>query len=338
MAMAAKLHLPERQLDALERDDYQQLPPPAFVRGYLRAYARELEIDSDDIVAAYDALGPDAEDPALRPVEGNRAPGGPLATAASLAVLALVVAAAFAGWWWQQRDAGDAAPAAGEPAAESPAESGEGSDAADGPTETASNAAGEAEGETGDAMGNADAAAETTASETATASADTGQETDAEAGGSTASAGSGQGAGEGDATASPQAEAAATEEAPADQNQDEAGGDDEPTSDYEPPAATSSAEAAVAPPASEGPDTLVVEVAGRSWIEIRDARDRRLVYTLYSGDAPLRLRGWAPFDVFLGNSPAVRLRFGGEFVPKGGFTRSNNTARFLVDAEGARRR
>ncbi len=79
-------------------------------------------------------------------------------------------------------------------------------------------------------------------------------------------------------------------------------------------------------------------MAGRSWIEVYDGRGRQLVYTLYTGDAPLRLRGWAPFDVFLGNSPDVRIRYEGEAVTKSAFTRSDETARFLVDADGARRR
>jgi cytoskeleton protein RodZ len=351
MAMAAKLHLPERRLDALERDDYQQLPPPAFVRGYLRAYAHELEIDSDEIVAAYDALGVDAGDPALRPIEGNRGPGGALATAGSLAVLALVVVAALAGWWWQQRDRGDAAPDGAEPVAESPADSGAGSGDADGatgddatPAQAESSATGETEGGAGsttqagsDAVGSDDGAVgEPNGSGTATASADGGQDAGDGAGGTSASEATSEGADDGAATASEQPEAGAAQEARA--GREGADNAQASASEYQPPSATRSAEAALAPAASEGPDTLVVEVAGRSWIEISDARDRRLVYTLYSGEARLRLRGWAPFDVFLGNSPAVRLRFAGDFVAKQAFTRSNNTARFVVDAEGARRR
>jgi len=115
-------------------------------------------------------------------------------------------------------------------------------------------------------------------------------------------------------------------------------GTEQAAAEYEPPDITASAEAATAPAAAEGPDTLVLSMDGRSWIEVEDARGRQLVYTLYSGSAPLRLKGWAPFNVFLGNSPAVGIEFNGESVEKSAFTRSDHTAAFLVDAGGARRR
>ncbi|MDZ7749818.1 MAG: DUF4115 domain-containing protein [Halofilum sp. (in: g-proteobacteria)] len=91
-------------------------------------------------------------------------------------------------------------------------------------------------------------------------------------------------------------------------------------------------------PRPRGRTCVELRLDGRSWIEVTDARGRELVYTLYTGSEPLQLRGWAPFDVFLGNSPAVEVRFGGEAVEKSAFTRSDNTARFLVDGRGARRR
>lgn len=54
--VASHLHLREELIDALERDDYQQAPQFVFIRGYLRAYAKYLELSGDDIVAAFDSL------------------------------------------------------------------------------------------------------------------------------------------------------------------------------------------------------------------------------------------------------------------------------------------
>ncbi len=47
------LNLRRDQLDALESNDFQKLPGDAFVRGYIRAYARWLQIDSDELLAVY---------------------------------------------------------------------------------------------------------------------------------------------------------------------------------------------------------------------------------------------------------------------------------------------
>ncbi|MCZ7597367.1 MAG: helix-turn-helix domain-containing protein [Gammaproteobacteria bacterium] len=43
--VAANLNLRVSVIEALERDDYGDLPGPTFVRGYIRAYARLLGID-----------------------------------------------------------------------------------------------------------------------------------------------------------------------------------------------------------------------------------------------------------------------------------------------------
>lgn len=85
-----------------------------------------------------------------------------------------------------------------------------------------------------------------------------------------------------------------------------------------------------------GPDMLVLTIDGESWIEVHDDREQRLVYTLYSGQERLEIRGWAPFEVFLGNAPAVDVSFDGETVDTGPFVRANDTARFVVNGEGAR--
>ena len=53
IAAATKIQL--RFLEALEQDNYDQLPPTPFVVGFLRSYAQCLSLAPNDIVAAYHA-------------------------------------------------------------------------------------------------------------------------------------------------------------------------------------------------------------------------------------------------------------------------------------------
>lgn len=62
--VAQRLKLRVRQLDALERGDWEALPGRAFVRGTLRAYARLLEVDIEPLLKA---VGGFAQAEELRP-------------------------------------------------------------------------------------------------------------------------------------------------------------------------------------------------------------------------------------------------------------------------------
>jgi len=51
--LSGELRIPRRYLDALEDDDYDQLPPQVYVRGFVRAYARALDLDERTWVEGY---------------------------------------------------------------------------------------------------------------------------------------------------------------------------------------------------------------------------------------------------------------------------------------------
>lgn len=53
--LALRLRLDTRVLKALERDDFENLPEPMFVKGYIRSLAKELNIDAETILSAYEA-------------------------------------------------------------------------------------------------------------------------------------------------------------------------------------------------------------------------------------------------------------------------------------------
>lgn len=54
--VAQQLHLDPRLVEALEGNDYEHLPEPIYVSGYLRNYARLLGLPEEEIVGAYHQL------------------------------------------------------------------------------------------------------------------------------------------------------------------------------------------------------------------------------------------------------------------------------------------
>lgn len=107
--VAQALKLSVRQLDALESGRHEALPGPAFVRGFLRNYARHLGVDPEPVLAALGAGAPASVD--LTPVsnaEGDMPTGAGarfnLLPAALVAVLLLAVmfAGNYFGWFETQ--------------------------------------------------------------------------------------------------------------------------------------------------------------------------------------------------------------------------------------------
>lgn len=128
---AKALRLSPRHILALERDDYEHLPEPTYVRGYLRSYAQLLGLPADEIIASYNSLSV-----AHRPADlGKLSPPQQLTSdhrlvrLGSFAVLGLFVGLA-ALWWYGHEERlppapvpltgmpdGGVATAGGEPAA-----------------------------------------------------------------------------------------------------------------------------------------------------------------------------------------------------------------------------
>ncbi len=59
--VAAKLKLTGRQVEALEAEDMSHLPNEVFVRGFVRNYARLVDVDADSLIAPVDAQAAVAE-------------------------------------------------------------------------------------------------------------------------------------------------------------------------------------------------------------------------------------------------------------------------------------
>ena len=51
--IAARLHLRVHVIQLLEADDYSNMPDPVFVKGYLRAYAKLVELNADPLLEIF---------------------------------------------------------------------------------------------------------------------------------------------------------------------------------------------------------------------------------------------------------------------------------------------
>jgi cytoskeleton protein RodZ len=74
-AIATQLNLDIRTVEALEQGDPAKLPAPIFVRGYLRGYARLVDVREDEVLDIYRAQAP--QEPTPRPIGMARAPMRP---------------------------------------------------------------------------------------------------------------------------------------------------------------------------------------------------------------------------------------------------------------------
>lgn len=67
--MASQLHLSQAMIAALEVDDFDNLPGPVFVQGYLRKYSRLLGVNENAVIEAYQSLFPVSDE---LPIQGSQ--------------------------------------------------------------------------------------------------------------------------------------------------------------------------------------------------------------------------------------------------------------------------
>lgn len=79
-------------IEALEADRYDLLPPRTFVKGYLRSYAKLVDVEETSVLAAFEKQQPE---PAMERVRAATAGAGPVATGARLKWLALLIVVAL---------------------------------------------------------------------------------------------------------------------------------------------------------------------------------------------------------------------------------------------------
>ena len=110
-SIASQLHLANRIIEALERDDLDVLPPMAYTRGYYRAYARTLGIDETRVLSLLDDIDikPDtrsAHEPGIRVTStvsrSSRSSAAPGYAVLAIALIIILVVAGVGAWWFSQ--------------------------------------------------------------------------------------------------------------------------------------------------------------------------------------------------------------------------------------------
>lgn len=120
--VATQLRLDRRTVRALEENEFQHLPAPTFIRGYIRSYARLLGLPPGPILEAYDYQG--FRSPAImaditqRPQA--RSSDFPVRLATYVVAAGLV---AMVVMWWHSRESAPQPPANAERVAGAPADS-----------------------------------------------------------------------------------------------------------------------------------------------------------------------------------------------------------------------
>ncbi|MDH5512670.1 MAG: helix-turn-helix domain-containing protein, partial [Gammaproteobacteria bacterium] len=102
--VAQILHLSSKQIMALEADDYQHLPGPTYIRGYLRSYAQLLGLVPEKVVDTYNSLMISAK-PVSLPLSApppQITSSDHLVKAASVGVAVVVLGLVYL--WWQSEE------------------------------------------------------------------------------------------------------------------------------------------------------------------------------------------------------------------------------------------
>lgn len=308
--VADALNLPVHVVEAMEANEFDRLPQPVFARGYLRSYAKLLELDPNAVVAG---LPKPSEEPQLSepatPANARSAwirehPGAVLGVGL-LVVVAVVLVLVL--WLASGSEGPDAEPAAaGEPEATGalteasrPATNAE---AATGlPTSEAQSAEAEPPPQSTLAAGDTQAPGASleqpvevlppSPSEPPTPS--TGLVTDA---GNVASTGV---------------------------QQDEPSLRPEPTAAEQLSGSTPTAPAGARRITPAGDDLLELSFSEDCWVEIKDLDGNKLFSELGRAGTTRRLVGQAPFRLLLGYAPGVGVTLNGEPVSVERHTRNN---------------
>jgi cytoskeleton protein RodZ len=101
---AQKLRLAPKQLRALENEQYDLLPGPTYIRGYLRGYAQLLGLSPENVIGLYNR-----HPSAAKPVDLSKHAPTPQMSADHhvIKITTLIVAGLVLGLaaiWWQGRD------------------------------------------------------------------------------------------------------------------------------------------------------------------------------------------------------------------------------------------
>ena len=100
--VAERLHLSRHVVTYIENDDYDKLPGETFAKGYLRGYARVVNLCGDDLIEKFDAMGFSSQHYYTAPVNLSKAPGdfdGSRLRWLTIGIVALILGLVI--YWWR---------------------------------------------------------------------------------------------------------------------------------------------------------------------------------------------------------------------------------------------
>lgn len=299
--VAEMLHLREYQVRALEADDFENLPEPTYVKGYLRAYCQLLSIDPDKIIKMYSDI---VRPPVRESFEGlatekQAASNDNLVKLVSIAMVALVAGLAITFWLTGREPSSSETPDT-TPVAASTAESQQV------PTTVISEPEKVQETAVTPRQDEKQAPPVKEKSELRPESTQTPVENPVPT-----------------KTAPPVASPAPV----VTQKQEVT------------PAAPVTSSAGISSESSLLPETdssahtsLLIKTMKESWVDVRDAKGNKLIYESVPAGREIPLEGLAPFSVFLGNAAGVRVYLNGNAYDFSSYKRGL-TARFKLAAK-----
>jgi len=316
--VAQILHLSSKQIVALEQDDYKNLPGSTYVRGYLRSYAQLLGLSPETVLESYSSLTIPS-----KPISLPQSAPPPQITssdrlikAATLGVVAIVLGLVYS--WWRSDEEAPTAPSSPlsvasqtpviePPAPPSPPENASVPSTAG--TSVISNSA------TSSAVN--DAAWQSVSNNAVRIPNSTAPAAPVSTPRATPS--------NGQVTVSGMIiNVAPTEPV-------------KHASPAPPPRTDRALERtrrAVDMPAGVSRSRMVLRATQESWVDVRDARDNKLLYENVPAGRSIAIEGVAPFSVFLGNAEGVRVEFNGQNFDISRYKRGQ-VARFTLGDEKA---
>lgn len=297
--VAQILHLSAKQIIALEKDDYNNLPGSTYIRGYLRNYAQLLGLSPEKVIESYNnvaipskPIAPLTSMPSPQMTSDNR-----LVKAASLGLMLIVLGLVYLWWRSDETHFIQATSLSSQQSRQSVGESVSHSGAPQHASESSPDR---------------NASPQATTSPSTLTGLSTEQATDQ--------------------TRQP----TPIKSIPSDNRTGVSGvasvEGPKPVSSSTPEvtdrAMARSRRAADIPPGFSR-SKLVLRASEESWADIRDARDNKLLYENIPAGRNVSIEGVAPFMIFLGNADGVRVEFNGQNFDFSRYRRGR-IARFTV--------
>ena len=305
--VADRMHLSLGILKAIEDNNFEEITAPIFVKGYLRAYARIVSLNEDEMILQYLDFYSE-EDPPISSTS-NILPELSVGDARikwTTYLVILVLGVLLVAWWWN-REQNSEVPISLDTQSTEQRSSTE-ADVVDSEIEAVSE----------------DATAIITANEVESSQLDSTEPAVIEPAETAEPAVI-------EPLESPESvaiEPAEISEPPA--TEPVAVEAETPQSEGESLEATPAVPAGPVRLAPSGSDKLKITVNADTWADVKDTNNYQLVYDLLRAGESVELLGEAPFSVFLGNGNGVEIIFNNEAIDISRRIRDDNTARLKV--------